>query len=276
MTRDALIANIGSLSVTPRVIRHLSGFLNDLNQDSADVIRALRAEPVLASAIIAAANAPTHFRGERTADIEQAVYRLGFRETYRITLLITFRQGLRLTNLPDNKAADYLWRRAVTAACAMEEMPHASLDKTTAYSVGLLHLIGCLLLARNGDTSALFDCTHPAALARAQAATSTFSHPEAAALALELWGFPVDVSMAIRWQYQPRNAGMHFEAALALSRAANTAHFIEQCRPDSPVYQDPAVPVPVREFERIVEQKSFDLMCLFQAIPPVRPSWAAP
>ena len=274
MTRDAIIANIANLSVTPRVIRHLSGFLNDVNQDSDEVLGALRVEPVLAGAIIAAANSPAHFRGERTLDLAQAVYRLGFRETYRIALLITFRQGLRLSGLPDNKCADYLWRRAVTTACAMEESPNSHLDKTTGYTIGLLHLIGCLLLARSGDNDTLFDCTNPAALARAQAATGGLSHPEAAALALELWDFPPLICSAIRWQYAPQNAGSHLEAALQLSRAVNVASFIEENRPDSPVYRRGAVPAVVRELERTVERRSYDLMSLFHLIPPSRPVWA--
>jgi HD-like signal output (HDOD) protein len=274
VTRDAIIANIASLSVTPRVIRHLSGFLNDVNQDSSDVLVALRAEPVLASAIIAAANSPAYFRGERILDLEQAVMRLGFRETYRVTLLITFRQGLRVTGLPDNRAADYLWRRAITAACAMEELPQSGLDPTTAYSIGLLHLVGCLLLARGGSKDALFDCSNPAALARAQAASGELSHPEAAALAMEVWNFPSEVCAAIRWQYAPQNAGSHIAAALQLSRAANIASFIEECRPDSPDYHPPSHPMVVRELERTVERRSFDLMSVFHIIPPPRPAWA--
>ncbi len=235
---------------------------------------ALRVEPVLASAIVAAANSPTHFRGERITDLEQAVYRLGYRETYRITLLITFRQGLRLANLPDSTAADYLWRRAVTTACAMEESPSASVDRTSAYTIGLLHLIGCLLLARHGEGDEVFDCTHPAALARAQAAAGTLSHPEAAALALELWNFPPQITAAVRWQYAPQQAGAYAAAAYQLSRACALANSIEECRPDSPLYRADAGLPDVSELERTVERRSYELIGLFYLAPPARPRWA--
>jgi HD-like signal output (HDOD) protein len=274
VTRDAIIASIGELSVTPRVVRYLSALLKDVDQDPTAVIEAIALEPVLVTAIIAAANAPTHSRGERTATLSQAVYRLGFRETYRIALLITFRQGLPLSNLPDNHVADHLWRRAITAACAMEELPGHGLDKNTAYTIGLLHLIGCLLLARGGAERELFDCSNPAALARAQAAAGGLTHPEVAALALDMWNFPPEVCAAVRWQYSPHQAGAFLEAALQLSRAANLATFIEECRPDSPIFRKTTAALPASELERRVEMRAFDLMALFHVIPPRRPAWA--
>src|SRR5690606_28644459 len=137
-----------------------------------------------------------------------------------------------LSGLPDNKCADYLWRRAGTTPCAMEEPPNSHLDKPTGYTIGLLHLIGCLLLARRGDHETPFDCTNPAALARAQAAPGGLSHPAAAALALEWWDFPPLICSAGRWPYAPQNAGSRLEAAVQLSRAVNGASFIEETRPD--------------------------------------------
>ena len=63
VTREAILESLTGLSVTPRVIRHLATFLGDPNQDISEALTALAVEPVLTTAIIAAANAPTHFRG---------------------------------------------------------------------------------------------------------------------------------------------------------------------------------------------------------------------
>lgn len=275
VTRDAILESLTGLSVTPRVIRHLATFIGDPNQEMSEALTALAVEPVLSTAIIAAANAPTHYRGERTTYLTQAVHRLGLRETYRIALLLTFRQGLYLSNLPDSRAADYLWRRAVTAACAMEELAEPPVDPNTGYTIGLLHLIGCLILARAGAGELSFDCSHPATLARAQAAAGGLTHAEAAALALEHWNFPSEVCEAIRWQYSPHSAGSHVLLALQLSRAVNLATFIEECRPDSPIYHPSPMAQIVGEREKTIEARAYDLMALFHVIPPERPVWAA-
>src|SRR5690606_2861912 len=275
VTREAILESITGLSVTPRVIRHLATFIGDPNQDISEAVTALAVEPVLTAAIVAAANAPTHYRGERATHLAQAVHRLGLRETYRIALLITFRQGLYISNLPDSRAADYLWRRAVTTACAMEELADPPVDPNTAYTIGLLHLIGCLILARAGAGDLGFDCSHPAALARAQAAAGELTHAEAAALALEHWDFPPEVCAAIRWQFSPHSAGSHVLMALLLSRAVNLSTFIEECRPDSPIYRPPPISQFIGEREKAIEARAYDLMALFHVIPPERPVWAA-
>jgi HD-like signal output (HDOD) protein len=277
LDRDSIIASIGDLAVTPRVIRHLSVFLKDPNNDIAPAIAAMKTEPVLTAAMLAACNSPAHYRGEKLLTLESAVLRLGFRETYRIALLVTFRQGLLIGNLPDNRHADYLWSRAVTAACAMETLSLSADAAPIAYTVGLLHLIGCFILARNGALMSGFDSTNPAAMARAQEAACGMAYPEVGGLALQQWEFSPEIWVPIRCQHSPAEADKYSDLAFLLSRAVALAHFIEQCRPDSPIYRpsvtsgafaDPVVGE--------VEARSSELMECFFPVPPRRPRWATP
>lgn len=275
LDRDSIIASIGDLAVTPRVIRHLSVFLKDPNNDMSPAIEAMKAEPVLTAAMLAACNSPAHYRGERLLTLEAAVLRLGFRETYRIALLVTFRQGLLIRNLPDNRHADYLWSRAVTAACAMEALSPSAEAAPIGYTIGLLHLIGCFILARNGAKMAGFDSTNPAAMARAQEAACGMAFPEVGGLALQQWEFSPEIWVPIRFQQAPAEAGKFSDFAFLLSRAVALAHFIEQCRPDSPIYRPSVIggaftdPVVGK-----VEARSAELMECFHAVPPRRPRWA--
>lgn len=274
LDRDSIIASIGDLSVTPRIIRHLSLFLKSPDEDITPAIEAMKLEPVLTAAMLAACNSPVHYRGEKLLCLEHAVLRLGFRETYRIALLITFRQGLRIANLPDNTVADYFWSRAITAACAMEIMASEE-DAAAAYTIGLLHLVGCFILARNRCPLAVFNSTHPTAMLAAQEAAYGIAYPEAGALALEQWGFPPEIWKPIRFQLQPREATEFVGETTLLSRAVSVANFIEQNRPDSPAYvavgkDDPYIETLVRE----VEIASAELIASFHTVPPRRPIWA--
>jgi HD-like signal output (HDOD) protein len=274
LDRDSIIASIGDLSVTPRIIRHLSLFLKSPDSDITPAIEAMKLEPVLTAAMLAACNSPHHYRGEKLLCLEHAILRLGFRETYRIALLITFRQGLKIAHLPDNTVADYLWSRAITAACAMEIMSSEA-NASSAYTVGLLHLVGCFILARNRCPLAVFNSTHPAAMLAAQEAAYGIAYPEAGSLALEQWGFPPEIWKPIRFQLQPREATEFVEETALLSRAVSVANFIEQNRPDSPAYvTEMKEGSYIETFAREVEIASAELIAGFHAVPPRRPLWA--
>jgi HD-like signal output (HDOD) protein len=274
LDRDTIIASIGDLSVTPRVIRYLSLFLKSPDSDITPAVEAMKLEPVLTAAMLAACNSPTHYRGQKLVCLEHAILRLGYRETYRIALLITFRQGLRISNLPDNKVADYLWSRAITAACAMEILAGPA-NAAAAYTVGLLHLVGCFILARNRCPISAFNSTHPAAMVVAQEAAYGIAFPEAGALALEQWGFPEEISTPIRYQLQPGEARECIEDTFLLARSVAVANFIEQCRPDSPAYlTDLREGSYIETFVRDVEMASTELIAAFHSMPPRRPLWA--
>jgi len=262
--------------VTPRVIRYLSLFLKSPDADITPAVEAMKLEPVLTAAMLAACNSPTHYRGQKLLALEHAVLRLGYRETYRIALLITFRQGLRISNLPDNKVADYLWSRAITAACAMEVLASAA-NAAAAYTVGLLHLVGCFILARNRCPLAVFNSTHPSAMLAAQEAAYGIAFPEAGALALEQWGFPPEISTPIRFQLKPGEAGEFVEDTFLLARSVAIANFIEQCRPDSPAFlANMKEGAYIESLVRDVEAASTDLIAAFHSVRPRRPLWADP
>ena len=272
--RDTIIASIGDLSVTPRVIRHLSLFLKSPDADITPAVQAIKVEPVLTAAMLAACNSPAHYRGQKLLELEHAILRLGFRETYRIALLITFRQGLRISNLPDNSVADYLWSRAITAACAMESLAPSTLA-AAAYTVGLLHLVGCFILARNRCPLAAFNSTHPTTMLAAQEAAYGIAFPEAGAIAMEQWGFPAEIWMPIKFQHQPTAAGLFVDDAFLLSRAMAISNFIEQSRPDSPAFlpnmkEGAYIETIVRE----VEARSNEMIATFHTSLPRRPAWA--
>ena len=274
--REAIIASISELSVTPRVLRHLQKFLQSPDDDMSEAIAALKAEPVLTAAILAACNAPHLFRGAKIDDLESAVNRLGYRETYRIALLMTFRYGLKLTHVKDNRAADYLWRLAAIAACAMENLTPRQHMSASAYTVGLLHLIGCFILARNERCADAWDPRQPGAVVAQQSDICGISYPEAGALALESWGFPIQIWMPIRFQLRPSMAPDFQEAAERLERATLIGRFIEGSRPGSPGF-DPTVAASEPDaLTRKIEQLAHDLIAGFHPAGGLRrPLWAA-
>jgi HD-like signal output (HDOD) protein len=274
LNRDSIIATIAELNVTPRVLRHLGRFLGDPNADLSPAINALKSEPVLTAAILAGCNTIAQRSAKKEVSLENAIHRLGFRETYRIALLATFRQGLRIPGLPDNTVSDRIWSRAIIAACAMETW--APEEKSPlAFTVGLLHLIGSLILARRGWPMAGFTGTTPSFLAKAQEAVVGLGYPEAGAIALEEWEFPKDISVPVRCQLTPADAGEFAELTYLLARGVKLAQFIEQSRNDE---MDPAemrfASIPITPDVIAIEARATDLMERFYIMPLKRPWWA--
>src|SRR5690606_19399032 len=142
---------------------------------------------------------------------------------------------LRIANLPENKVAEQLWSRAITAGRAMERLASTT-HAAAAYTVGLLHLVGGFILARKSCLLAAFNSTQSSAMLAAQEAAYGIAFPEAGALALENWGFPPEIWMPIRYQLQPAETPEFSEDAILLARAVAVANFIDQSRPDSPAY----------------------------------------
>lgn len=240
-----------------------------------DAIAALKAEPVLTAAILAACNAPDQFRGGKILDLEAAVHRIGYRETYRIALLITFRQGLRLSYVRDSRAADYLWRLAATTACGMEALSKRPQPSASAYTIGLLHLIGCFILARDQRCAEAWDPAQPTALVHLQTEACGIAYPEAGALALETWGFPMQIWLPIRYQLRPASTPDFQDLTERLSRAAWMARQIEAARPGSPAFQAEIAAVEPDETIRSVEAAANELIIAFQPGGALRrPVWA--
>src|SRR5690606_19999647 len=220
-------------------------------------------------------NAPHQYRGGKILDLEAAVHRIGYRETYRIALLITFRQGLRLSYVRDSRAADYLWRLAATTACGMEAFSQRAQPSASAYTIGLLHLIGCFILARDQRCAEAWDPAQPMAFVHLQTEACGIAYPEAGALALETWAFPVQIWLPVRDQLRPAATPDFQDLSEKLSRAAWMARQIEAARPGSPAFQAEIAALEPDEIVRKVEAASNDLITTFQTTTSLRRTvWA--
>ena len=161
------------------------------------------------------------------------------------------------------------------AKMAMLPLASAASGAPAGFCIGLLHLIGCLVMARAGAGLANFDNTSNARLAMAQEVSLGIAYPEVGALALQKWEFPPEVHEPIRYQMHPERAGAFVGTAVHLGRAVELAMFIEESRPGSPTYREGAkINAPLGPLARVVEARSTELMESFYTVPPRRPAWA--
>ena len=114
-----------------------------------------------------------------------------------------------------------LWRHAIESARAAEALAFkvGTIDPADAYTLGLLHDVGRLLLRMvPAEVQERRDRLERSGCARAVAevVTSGLSHAEAGALVLKAWGLPQDYLTAVEYHHEPERSDSQLAALLYL------------------------------------------------------------
>jgi HD-like signal output (HDOD) protein len=136
---DEIGSVVDSLPVAPRILAELAPQLQQTDVHVEDIAALMRRDAGLTARLIAAANSAAYVGAEPSVSLEEAVARIGYRETYRIVGAVVSSQlsneslhfyGMKPQRLSDN---------ALFIALVMEELAGgAGLDPRAAYTIGLL------------------------------------------------------------------------------------------------------------------------------------------
>jgi len=192
---------IRTLPAAPRILAQLAQRLQAIDADIEQITATLRRDAALTARLIDMANSATFLGFDPATSIEDAVARVGFRETHRIIGAVAS------TQLADEPLAYFginprrLRENSLFCALVAEELSdRVGLDPGTAYTVGLLRSIGKVVLdrvARTRPGTVRFD-PHRELLVNWERAMFGVTDPEIAARVLELWDFPADAVEALR------------------------------------------------------------------------------
>ncbi len=144
MTLDQVLARADALPALPELVLQILDMLED-DAANVDALSAhIGTDPAVVARILAAANAGAMGASGRIDSVRQAIMLLGVSRVRSITLA---------TAIIDRYGAEApfdvkrLWLHSVgVAVCAQEVAQFAGLDVEAAYTAGLLHDIGQLLL----------------------------------------------------------------------------------------------------------------------------------
>ena len=135
----------GSLPLS-RSISQVQTMLSRADYDAADLAEHLRVDPTLAARVMSVGNS-AFFSRTPCGSIDDAVNRLGTVQLSRIFAQVlanaTMVQPLKAYGMQ----ADAVWRRSIVAAVGAEMAARRKGgDRSTAYMVGLLHLVGMYVI----------------------------------------------------------------------------------------------------------------------------------
>lgn len=199
------------LPCAPSLLPRLSLALQSDSSSSADIERLITLDPSLAAATLRLANSAA-LGGGSVVTVEEAVFRLGAKEIYRLAALAlvgrwegSLGAGLRWT------PGDFS-RHALCTAIAAEVLASSTerLDPQMAYTAGLVCDMGKLALVHSCRDfyPAVRVCAEQTRCTWEQAERTVlgYHHADAGARLLKAWNFPVPFVLTVEHQFTPTSA----------------------------------------------------------------------
>ena len=189
------------LPTIPRVVQRLIAALRDPDVDTRKIGEALAQDPILSAKVLRLANS-AFFGGQRSmSSIDAAVAMIGIQALNRLILACGVSSSFK--EIPGIDLGVF-WRDALIAATAANKLaPRLSADPEEAYTCGLLHATGHLILCQTYPEIANimftgFAIVRGAELAGIEMGAFGIDHPAVGALWVESLGFPQPVADTIR------------------------------------------------------------------------------
>lgn len=209
MNIQDLVSQVKSLPPAPRVLVRLLEVVRDPDADSDRVLEVLQMDAALTAEIIRTANTAYFSSSTPVSSLDEAVARLGYLEVYRMAARVP--AGKMFAGAIDSMglAAGELFEHSLACAIVTDELgQRIELDSGLAYTTGLLHDIGKLVLheAFADQYEKIFTLVEAEqmTLIDAERTVLGFDHAQVGGALLEHWKFPADIHNAVRFQYTPQ------------------------------------------------------------------------
>jgi len=208
----ALIAEIKELPTLPQVAVTLMDLLDDPNTGAPEINRVMARDPALASKILKLVNSSYYGLSNRVSSLNQGIVILGFKTVKSVALSASV-MGLfkdRVGAGAFNRAI--FWKHTIACACVarLVARKQKGLDPETAFSAGLLHDIGKLVLdhyaGEEMDAIVRDAAEHKYAFIDAELSTMETDHAEIGGWLCEKWGLPRDLVAGIAFHHNINEA----------------------------------------------------------------------
>ncbi len=236
----------------PRTVGEVAKLLAEATDapDTPRLVEIVNSDPVIGASVLRRINSAYYGMRTRVADIQKACFLLGFEEICDIVLTAGM---MKLGDIFETEAQidifDQIMEMSLGAATYNKQLA-TFLDlkeKGFAFSTGLLHTVGRLVLLYNrpNDYEALWYTTEagkPPTVTSEQIIFGT-DHADLAAHAAESWHLPADAADVIRNYLTPGHIENFDTRILALTlsiSSAATEHFFLRSKHDGEEFSPPA------------------------------------
>lgn len=201
---EQLLAAKDALPTLPQVVRYILETLNDDNANADALVQHLNTDPAIVARLLAAANSSAFGLAAQVASTRQAILVLGLSTVRTITLATALME--RLGNV--GRDGRQLWRHSLgVATCARSIAESIDHNPEAAFSAGLLHDIGQLLMAAVAPQAVALAIEYTRSgevpIVAAEQAVFGYDHALVGAELARLWRLPDDIACGIHAHHQP-------------------------------------------------------------------------
>jgi putative nucleotidyltransferase with HDIG domain len=218
LSLDDVIGKLQDLPSLPAVVMELLTSIDQEDVDISVLARKVSHDQALTAKTLRLANSSNYGLQVKVTTIQQAITFLGFQTTRNLITAAAVTGCFSAGQCAgfDDKA---FWRHSIaTAACARVLARRMRFNQDYAFTAGLLHDIGRLVLvstypAQYAEVLA-WRSAHDCELIEAERAVLGVDHVMAGVALAERWNFSETMRLGIAWHHEPERAGAGFLATI--------------------------------------------------------------
>jgi putative nucleotidyltransferase with HDIG domain len=212
MTAQEIINKVKNLPPISQAALKLVNLLEQASISNDEIVQVIKCDNVLTAKLLRACNSPYFGLDEPVASVDQAVLMLGHQQILHIVLTLAFGSAM-VVPLPGYAVeANELWRHSLITATAAEIIAEEAFDlnveKPVAFTVGLLHDIGKLVMSQALTPELQAEIRHNVetqGCSRSEAERKVLGadHGEIGACLLKSWNLPEEILEAVANHHTP-------------------------------------------------------------------------
>lgn len=230
ITIDEVTRQVRDLPSLPAVITELLTTMDKQDVDVQSLCKKIALDQALTAKTLRLANSSFYGMSSKVTTIGQAISILGFR-SIRTLLTACSVTAAFPKNTTGSFNFDGFWRHSVATAVAAQKLAHLlAVNPDTAFTAGLLHDIGALVLSTRFrdqyDAMLAYRREHDCTILAAEQAVLGIDHTAVGSALTAYWKFPLEMQRAVAGHHTPEDSGM--SPLTLIVHAANTlAHALD-------------------------------------------------
>jgi len=224
MNFDTILSQVKRLPPNPQIMLKLLRLLQDINTNPNDIVELIRIDTSLTAQVLRLSNSAYYGVVNPSYNLEEAINRIGFRETYKLVGVVCSSQIFNTPVQTYYLESDQLWENSIATALVMENMAQrVGIEPTNAYTVGLLHSIGKIIInqlmsEQYAEVYSLIE-KEKIPLTEAEEKIMGFNYAQLGMALLKKWNFPPEIYDPILHQFDPLSSEAHELMSCALHLA---------------------------------------------------------
>lgn len=227
--QTALIKRIRNIPTLPSILAKIIETLDDQDSSASDLELIVVNDQSLTTKLLAVSNSAYYGFRHQITTVRRAVVAIGYDEVRNICLGLSLMGFLHPSTFRDKDAAEQLWLHSLAAAkaCAILAESTKICDKGLAFTSGLLHDIGKVVLGAfmPEEMSELQKLMGDRGLSYREAETELdLSHEEVGMALAELWDLPPVIVEVLGRHHNPQPALAYYPAVAMVNAADVLVH----------------------------------------------------